>query len=50
VLIKYPVAKAYKSYMEKIENSPELKGRLTQIKDTDAYKELEKAVAQYSGS
>ena len=50
VLIKYPVAKAYKSYMEKIENSPELKGRLTQIKDTDVYKELEKAVAQYSGS
>jgi hypothetical protein len=27
-----------------------LRGRLTQIKNTPAYKELEKAVAQYSGS
>jgi len=50
ILLKYPVAKAYKTYMEKIEESPGLKGRLTKIKDTDAYKELEKAVAQYSGS
>ena len=50
VLIKYPVAKAYKSYMEKIDKSPQLRGRLTQIKNTPAYKELEKAVAQYSGS
>jgi len=50
ILLKYPVAKAYKTYMEKIEESPELRGRLTKIKDTDVYKELEKAVAQYSGS
>ena len=50
ILFKYPVVKAYKTYMEKIEESPGLKGRLTKIKDTDAYKELEKAVAQYSGS
>jgi len=50
ILLKYPVAKAYKSYIEKIDESPELKGRLTEIKNTDIYKELEKAVAQYSGS
>ena len=50
VLLKYPVAKAYKSYIEKIDESPELKGRLAEIKGTDIYKELEKAVAQYSGS
>jgi hypothetical protein len=50
ILLKYPVAKAYKSYIEKIDKSPELKGRLTEIKGTDVYKELEKAVAQYSGS
>ena len=49
ILLKYPVAKAYKSYIEKIEESPELKGRLTEIKNTDIYKELKKAVAQYSG-
>ena len=50
ILLKYPVAKAYKSYIEKIDESPELKGRLIEIKNTDVYKELEKAVAQYSGS
>ena len=50
ILLKYPVAKAYKTYMEKIEKSPKLKGRLTLIQNTDAYKDLEKAVAEYSGS
>jgi len=50
ILIEYPVAKAYKSYIEKIERSSKLKGRLTVIKNTDIYKELKKAVAQYSGS
>ena len=49
ILLKYPVAKAYKSYIEKIDKSPELKGRLTKIKGTDIYKELKKAVARYSG-
>ena len=50
ILLKYPVAKAYKTYIEKMEKSPKLKGRLTEIKGTDIYKELQKAVAQYSGS
>ena len=50
ILLKYPIAKAYKSYIEKIEKSPELKGTLTEIKNTDVYKELQKAAAQYSDS
>ena len=50
ILLEYPVAKTYKSYIEKIDESPELKGRLTEIKNTNVYKELKKAVAQYSGS
>ena len=49
ILLEYPVAKAYKSYIEKMEKSPRLKGRLRKIKGTDVYKELEKAVAQYLG-
>ena len=49
ILLKYPVAKAYKSYIEKIEKSPELKSTLTEIKNTDVYK-IKKAVAQYSDS
>ena len=47
ILLKYPVAKAYKTYIEKIDESPELKSRLADIKNTDVYKELKKAVAQY---
>ena len=50
ILLEYPVVKAYKTYMEKIEESPELKGRLTEIKNTDIYKELQKAVAASSGT
>ena len=50
ILIEFPVAKAYKIYMEKIEESPELKGRLTDIKNTDAYKDLQKAVTAFSGT
>ena len=50
VLLKYPVAKAYKSYIEKIDESPELKSRLVDIKNTDVYKELKKAAAKYSDS
>ena len=50
ILLEYPVAKAYKSYIEKIEKSSQLKGGLTVIKNTDIYKELKKAVAKYSGS
>ena len=50
ILLNYPVAKAYKSYIEKIEKSPELKGTLVDIKNTDLYKELKKAAAKYSDS
>ena len=50
ILLEYPVAKAYKTYMEKIEESPELRGRLTDIKNTDAYKDLQKAVTAFSGT
>ena len=50
ILLKYPIAKAYKSYIEKIDESPELKSRLVDIKNTDVYKELKKAAAKYSDS
>ena len=50
ILLKLPVAKAYKSYIEKIEKSPELKVRLAEIKNTDVYKELKKVVAKNSDS
>ena len=39
ILLKLPVAKAYKSYIEKIDESPELKSKLVDIKKTDVYKQ-----------
>ena len=41
--------RAYRNHIL-TKKSPKLKGRLTLIQNTDSYKELEKAVAQYSGS
>jgi len=51
VLLKYPLAKTYTSFVEKIENNPKLKGvALAKIKNTDAFKDLEKVVNEYTGS
>ena len=51
VLLKYPLAKTYSSFVEKIENNSNLKGdALAKIKNTEAFKDLEKAVAEYTGS
>lgn len=50
VLLEYPVVKAYKTFVEEIEESPELKGRLTKIKNTDVFKDLKNSIEEYSGS
>ena len=51
VLLKYPLAKTYSSFVEKIENNSNIKGdALAKIKNTEAFKDLEKAVAEYTGS
>ena len=50
MLIKYPVTIAYENTIQKIEKSPELKSRLTNIQNTDAYKELQEAVSKFSNS
>ena len=51
VLLKYPLAKTYSSFVEKIENNSNLKGdALAKIKNTEAFKDLEKAVSEYTGS
>ena len=50
ILLEYPVGKALKAYKDGIDKSSKLRGKLVLIKDTVAYKELEKEVALYSGS
>ena len=50
VMLKYPVSLAYKVYLDQIKTNSLLKGDLAKIKNTDAFKELEKAVNEFSGS
>ena len=50
VLVKYPVAQAYKAYIAEIEKNPKLKNKLSAIKDTEAFKELEIFVSEFTGA
>ena len=50
ILVKYPVAQAYQAYISEIENNPKLKNKLSAIKDTEAFKELESFVSEFTGA
>ena len=50
ILIKYPVAQAYQAYISEIEKNPKLKNKLSAIKDTEAFKELESFVSEFTGA
>ena len=50
ILVKYPVAQAYQAYISEIENNPKLKNKLSAIKDTEAFKELEIFVSEFTGA
>ena len=51
VLLKYPLAKTYSVFVNQIQSDSELSsGTLAKIKNTAAFKELEKAVNEFSGS
>ena len=50
ILVKYPVAQAYKAYIAEIEKNPKLKDKLSAIKDTEAFKELEIFVSEFTGA
>ena len=50
ILVKYPVAQAYKAYITEIEKNPKLKNKLSAIKNTEAFKELEIFVSEFTGA
>ena len=50
ILVKYPVAQAYKAYIAKIEKNPKLKNKLSAIKNTKTFKELEIFVSEFTGA
>ena len=50
VLLEYPLGQIYKAFINRIEQSPELKSSVTALKNTEAFKELEQYVAEFSGA
>jgi len=50
ILIKYPVAQVYKAFINRIEQSPELKSSVTALKNTETFKELEQFVSEFTGA
>ena len=48
ILLEYPIAQVYKAFINKVENNETLKKNVTALKNTDAFKELEQYVAEFS--
>ena len=50
ILLEYPVAQANQAFINRIERQSKLQKNLSAIKDTEAFKELEEMVAEFTGA
>ena len=50
ILLQYPIAQVYKAFINRVEENENLKSTVTALKNTDAFKELEQYVAEFSGA
>ena len=50
ILLEYPVGNLYKAFINRLENSKEIKESLIAIKNTDTFKELEAYVVDFAGA
>ena len=50
IVIEFPISLAYKNYLTNIENNVKIKGSISQLKKTDAFKELEQYVSEFTGA
>ena len=50
ILLEYPIAQVYKAFINKVENNENLKTNITALKNTEAFKELEEYVSEFSGA
>ena len=48
ILVEYPVSLTYKNYLEEINKGTEIASKLTNLKNTQAYKDLVEAASTYS--
>ena len=50
IMIEYPVSLAYKSFITEIDTNVTVKAQVSKLKNTEAFKELEQYVAEFSGA
>ena len=50
ILLEYPIAQVYKAFINRVEENENLKSSVTALKNTEAFKELEQYVAEFSGA
>ena len=50
ILLEYPIAQVYKAFINKVETSEDLKTNIKVLKETQAYKELENFVSEFTGA
>jgi DNA repair exonuclease SbcCD ATPase subunit len=50
ILLEYPIAQVYKAFINRVEGNENLKSNITALKNTEAFKELEQYVAEFSGA
>ncbi|MDC0520486.1 hypothetical protein OAN43_01420 [Candidatus Pelagibacter sp.] len=48
ILLEYPIAQVYKAFINRVEENENLKSTVTALKNTEAFKELEQYVAEFS--
>ncbi len=50
IMIEYPVSLAYKNFITEIDTNVTVKAQVNKLKNTEAFKELEQYVAEFSGA
>ena len=50
ILLEYPIAQVYKAFINRVEENENLKSTVKVLKNTEAFKELEQYVAEFTGA
>ena len=50
IVIEFPVSLAYKNYLQNLEQSTTVSADISKLKNTDAFKELEQYVSEFTGA
>ena len=50
IVIEFPLSLAYKAYLTNLENSTSVRGNMDKLKNTEAFKELEEYVNNFTGA